>query len=110
MELKAMSDLSNNNLANNRILDDWLLLALEEGFPAEVEQSSLDQLLFWWLGFDDRDRHFSGSTEARPEECRVTIPEEDAKRSRARRLLNLALQSSEANDSADETGNRPQSE
>lgn len=110
MELKAMSDLSNNNLANNRILDDWLLLALEEGFPAEVEQSSLDQLLFWWLGFDDRDRHFSGSKEVRPKECRVTIPEEDAKRSRARRLLNLALQSSEANDSADETGNRPQSE
>jgi hypothetical protein len=110
MELKAMSDLSNNNLANNRILDDWLLLALEEGFPAEVEQSSLDQLLFWWLGFDDRDRYFSESKEARPKECRVTIPEEDAKRSRARRLLNLALQSSEANDSADETGNRPQSE
>ena len=101
MELKAMSDLSHNNLANNRILDDWLLLALEEGFPAEVEQSSLDQLLFWWLGFDDRDRHFSESTEACLEEHRITIPEEDAKRSRARRLLNLALQSSAANNSSD---------
>ena len=104
MELKAMSDLSHNNLANNRILDDWLLLALEEGFPAEVEQSSLDQLLFWWLGFDDRDRHFSESTEACVKKRRITIPEEDAKRSRARRLLNLALQSVAADNSSDEKG------
>ena len=105
-----MSDLSHNNLANNRILDDWLLLAVEEGFPKEVEQSSLDQLLFWWLGFDDQDRQCSESTESRFIERRVTISEEDAKRSRARRLLNLALQSSEADDSADETANRLQSE
>lgn len=110
MELKAMSDLSHNNLANNRILDDWLLLAVQNGLPIDVEKSSLDQLLFWWLGFDDRDEPCRELTETRPQERPITISEEDAKRSRARRLLNLALQKSEAHEPANETENRPTSE
>ena len=105
-----MSDLSHNNLANNRILDDWLLLAVQNGLPSDVEKSSLDQLLFWWLGFDDRDAPCPEFTELQPKERPITISEEDAQRSRARRLLNLALQNSESQAPVNETENRPTSE
>ena len=110
MKLKAMSDLSHDNLVNNRILDEWLVLAVEDGVTSEMEQQSVDQLLFWWLGFDDRDEGSPDGLNASSVERQITISVEDAKRSRARRLLRLALQCSEASHATHKLESKPQPE
>ena len=52
--LNRMSEISKNNHATNRLIDDWMLRALEAYQDEGAERQCLETLLLWWLGFGDR--------------------------------------------------------
>jgi hypothetical protein len=49
-----MSEISKNNRATNRVIDDWMIRALEAYSQDNVEHQCVESLLLWWLGFGDR--------------------------------------------------------
>lgn len=83
-----MSEISKNNRATNRVIDDWMIRALEAYQHDHVEQQCLESLLLWWLGFGDRI-----DDDAVPPFPSLQISEESVQALRTQRLILSALRS-----------------
>ena len=81
-----MSEISKNNQATNRVIDDWMLRALDAYQHEGVEQQCLESLLLWWLGFGD-----PVDDEATASSLLFQISKESVQALRAQRLAFSAL-------------------
>ena len=93
-----MSEISKNNRATNRVIDDWMIRALEAYTHDDVELQCLESLLLWWLGFGDRI-----DDDAVPSFPSLQIPNESVQALRTQRMILSALRSSSETRGPDST-------